>query len=154
MTFSAFLKGLLRKVNYTKITLILFVFLIFTNHECEAKKRYKIVVLPFKDYAQMNMEEMVPDVLRSTFAQTGYFKPVDRETTYEKVNTLFPSNMIKLDNVKKGIGGAWTTDQVDLMSRLDTKTVEKFGRQLKADYVLKGSVSLIGSTVGFRYCRG
>jgi len=134
-------------VNYTKSALIFFVFVIFSCHECEAKKSYKIVVLPFRDYAQMNMEEMVPDVLRSTFSQTGYFEPVDRETTYEKVSTVIPSNMIKLDNVRQGSGGAWTTDQVDLISRLDTKTVKKFGRQLNADYALKGSVSLIGSTL-------
>ncbi len=147
MTFLTRIIGILRKYNYSKIALIFFVIVIITNHECEAKKSYKIVVLPFRDYAQMNMEEMVPDVLRSTFAQTGYFEPLDRETTYEKVTTVIPSNMIKLDNVKKGADGVWTTDQVDLMSRLDTKTVKKFGRQLKADYALKGSVSLIGSTL-------
>ncbi len=147
MAFSTRIIGLLRKYNYFRIALIFFVFVIFTNHECEARKSYKIVVLPFRDYAQTNMEEMVPDVLRSTFTQTGYFEPVDRETTYERVTSVIPSNIMKLDNVKKGADGAWTTDQVDLMSRLDTKTVKKFGRQLKADYALKGSISLIGSTL-------
>ncbi|MCP4268123.1 MAG: hypothetical protein GY777_21545 [Candidatus Brocadiaceae bacterium] len=139
--------GLLRKYNYFVIVLIFTVFIIFSVNKCCAERSYKIVVLPFRDYAQMNMEEMVPDVLRSMFAQTGYFEPVDRETTYEKVTTVMPSNMIKLDNVVKGAGGAWTTNQVDLMSRLDTKIVRKFGRQLKAHYALKGSVSLIGNTL-------
>jgi len=36
---------------------------------------------------------------------------------------------------------------VDLLSKLDTKIVKKLGRQLKADYVLKGSISLIGSSL-------
>jgi hypothetical protein len=103
--------------------------------------------MPFRDYTQMNMEEMVPDILRSMFTQSGYFEPVDREIIYEKVSTLITSDMIKLENVTKGADGAWTTDRVDLMSRLDTKTVKKFGRQLKADYVLKGNLSLIGSTI-------
>lgn len=134
-------------MNYTKTTLIFFLFVIFTFRECEAKKSYKIVVLPFRDYTQMNMEEMVPDVLRSTFTQTGYFEPVDRNTTYEKVSAVIPSDLIKLDNVKKGAEGAWTTDQVDLMSMLDTRTVKKFGKQLKVDYALKGTVSRIGSTL-------
>ncbi len=95
----------------------------------------------------MNMEEVVPDVLRSTFSQTGYFEPVDVETTYEKAAIVIPSNMIKLDNVRKSADGAWSTDQVDLMSRMDTKTVKKFGRQLQADYAIKGSIYLIGSTM-------
>ncbi len=147
MVFWPRIIGLLRKYNYIGIVLISTVFIIFSVNKCYAERSYKIVVLPFRDYAQMNMEEMVPDVLRSMFTQTGYFEPVDREITYEKVTSVMPSNMVKLDNVSKGAGGAWTTNQVDLMSRLDTKTVRRFGRQLKAHYVLKGSVSLIGSTL-------
>jgi tetratricopeptide (TPR) repeat protein len=147
MAFLTRIAELLRKYNYFGIALIIIVFVIFSVNKCNAERSYKIVVLPFRDYAQMNMEEMVPDVLRSMFAQTGYFEPVDREITYEKVTRVMPSNMIKLDNVRKGAGGAWTTNQVDLMSRLDTKTVRRFGRQLKAHYALKGSVSLIGSTL-------
>jgi tetratricopeptide (TPR) repeat protein len=147
MGFSTRIIGLLRKNNYIRIALIIFVFAVFAIQKCEAERSYKIVVLPFRDYTQMNMEEMVPDVLRSLFIQSGYFEPVDREIIYERVSTAIPSDMIKLDNVTKGTDGAWTTDQVDLMSRLDTKTVKRFGRQLKADYVLKGSISLIGSTV-------
>jgi hypothetical protein len=147
MTFSTRIIGLLRKNNYFRIALIVVVFVIFAVHKCDAAKSYKIVIMPFRDYTQTNMEEMVPDVLRSMFTQSGYFKPVDREIIYEKVSTLIPSNMIKLEDVTKGAGGSWTTDQVDLMARLDTKIVKKFGRQLKADYVLKGTISLIGRTM-------
>ena len=147
MAFPTRIIGLLRKNNYFKIALIVFVFAIFACHKCYAARSYKIVVMPFRDYTQMNMEEMVPDVLRSMFTQSGYFEPVDREIIYEKISKAITSDMIKLDNVTKGANGAWTTDQVDLMARLDTKTVRKFGRQLKADYVLKGNISLIGSTM-------
>jgi len=147
MTFSSCRIGLLRKYNYFTIASIILVSVIFAVNKCEAERSYKIVVMPFRDYTQMNMEEMVPDILRSMFMQSGYFEPVDREIIYEKVSTLITSDMIKLENVTKGADGAWTTDQVDLMSRLDTKTVKKFGRQLKADYVLKGNLSLIGSTL-------
>ena len=129
MAFSTRIIGLLRKNNYFKIALIVFVFAIFACHKCDAARSYKIVVMPFRDYTQMNMEEMVPDVLRSMFTQSGYFEPVDREIIYEKVSTAIPSDMIKLDNVTKGADGAWTTDQVDLMSRLDTKIVKKLDRK-------------------------
>lgn len=144
MIFATRIMGLSYKISYVRTALIICIFVIFMNHECEAKKRYRIVVLPFRDYAQMNMEEMVPDVLRSTLAQTGYFESVDREVIYGKIETVIPSDMIKLDNVRKGDDGAWTTDQVDLISRLDTKRVQLFGRNLKADYVLKGAISLMG----------
>ena len=147
MGFLTCIIGLLRKYNHFSIASIIFVFVIFAVNKCEAERSYKIVVMPFRDYTQMNMEEMVPDILRSMFTQSGYFEPVDREIIYEKVSTLITSDMIKLENVTKGADGAWTTDRVDLMSRLDTKTVKKFGRQLKADYVLKGNLSLIGSTL-------
>ncbi|MFV1977255.1 MAG: tetratricopeptide repeat protein, partial [Candidatus Scalindua sp.] len=147
MTFSSCRIGLLRKYNYFTIASIIFVFVIFAVNKCEAERSYKIVVMPFRDYTQMNMEEMVPDVLRSMFTQSGYFEPVDREIIYEKISTAIPSNIIKPDDVTKDAGGAWTVDQVDLLARLDTKIVKKFGRQLKADYVLKGNISLIGSTM-------
>lgn len=148
MMFSTRIIELLRRYSCFRIAaLIIFVFVIFTVHKCDAAKSYKIVIMPFRDYTQMNMEEMAPDVLRSIFMQSGYFEPIDREIIYEKVSTAIPSDMIKLEDVTKGADGAWTTDQVDLMARLDTKTVKKFGRQLKADYVLKGNISLIGSTM-------
>lgn len=138
--------GLLRKAISIKTALIVFIFAAFVNQVCEAKRSYKIVVLPFRDYARMNMEEMVPDVLRSMFTQTGYFEPVDREIIYEKVTTVIPGDTIKIDNITN-VDGVWTADQVDLLSKLDTKIVKKLGRQLKADYVLKGSISLIGSSL-------
>ena len=138
--------GLLRKAISIKTALIVFIFAAFVNQVCEAKRSYKIVVLPFRDYARMNMEEMVPDVLRSMFTQTGYFEPVDREIIYEKVTTVIPGDTIKIDNITNA-DGVWTADQVDLLSKLDTKIVKKLGRQLKADYVLKGSISLIGSSL-------
>jgi len=145
--FSTRIIGLFWKYNCLRIGIIVFVFFIFATHKCDAAKSYKIVLMPFRDYTQMSMEEMVPDVLRSMFMQSGYFEPIDREIIYEKVSTEIPSDMVKLEDVTKGAGGAWTTDKVDLMARLDTKVVKKFGRQLKADYVLKGNISLIGSTM-------
>ncbi|MGR3301065.1 MAG: tetratricopeptide repeat protein [Candidatus Scalindua sp.] len=138
--------GLLRKAISIKTALIVFIFVAFVNQNCDAKKSYKIVILPFNDYAQMNMEEMVPDALRSMFTQTGYFEPVDREIIYEKVTTMIPGDQIKIDNITK-TDGVWTADQVDLMAKVDTKIVKKFGRQLKADYILKGNISLIGSSL-------
>ncbi len=149
MIFPYRITGLLRKAISIKTALIVFIFVAFVNQDCEAKKSYKIVVLPFKDYAQMNMEEMVPDALRSMFTQTGYFEPVDREIIYEKVTTAkpgIPGDEIKIDNIMD-TGEAWIADRVDLLARLDTKIVKKFGRQLKADYVLKGNISLIGSSL-------
>ena len=147
MSFSTRMIRLLRKNNCFRVALIIFVFTIFTVHKCDAAKSYKIVIMPFRDYTQMSMEEMVPDVLRSLFMQSGYFEPIDREIIYEKVSTSIPSDMVKLEDVKKGADGAWSTDTVDLMARFDTKTIKKFGRQLNADYVLKGNISLIGSTM-------
>ncbi len=147
MMFSTRITGLSRRYNHLRIGIIVFVFFIFASHKCDAAKSYKIVIMPFRDYTQMSMEEMVPDVLRSIFVQSGYFEPIDREIIYEKVSTEIPSNMVKLEDVTKGADGAWTTDKVDLMARLETKVVKKFGRQLKSDYVLKGNISLIGSTM-------
>ncbi len=137
----------LKTYDSLRIALIVFIFVVFVINKCDAARSYKIVVMPFRDYTQLNMEEMVPDVLRSMFTQSGYFGPIDREIVYEKISTAIPSDMIKLENVTKGADGAWATDQVDLMARLDTETVKKFGRQLKSDYVLKGNISLIGSTM-------
>ena len=138
---------LLRKYNCIKIGLIVFIFCTFVSHKCDAAKSYKIVIMPFRDYTQMSMEEMVPDVLRSIFIQSGYFEPIDREIIYENVTSEIPSDMVKLEDVTKGADGSWTTDTVDVMARLDTKVVKKYGRQLKSDYVLKGYISLIGATM-------
>ena len=138
---------LLRKYNCIKIGLIVIIFCTFISHKCDAAKSYKIVIMPFRDYTQMSMEEMVPDVLRSIFIQSGYFEPIDREIIYEKVTSEIPSDMVKLEDVTKGADGSWTTDTVDVMARLDTKVVKKYGRQLKSDYVLKGNISLIGTTM-------
>lgn len=138
--------GLLRRAINIKTALIVFLFVVFVNQNCDAKRSYKIVILPFKDYSQMNMEEVVPEALRSMFTQTGYFEPIDREIIYEKVSTVIPSDEIKIDNITK-TDGVWTADQVDLMAKVETKIVKKFGRQLKADYVLKGNISLIGSSL-------
>lgn len=147
MMFATRIIELLRKYNCLRIGLIICVFFVLAAHKCDAARSYKIVIMPFRDYTQMSMEEMVPDVLRSMFIQSGYFEPIDREIIYEQVSTEIPSNMVKLEDVTKGADGAWTTDKVDLMARFDTKTVKRFGRQLKADYVLKGNISLIGSTM-------
>ena len=48
--------GLLRKVSYIKTALIVLIFVAFVNQDCDAKRSYKIVVLPFKDYARMDMD--------------------------------------------------------------------------------------------------
>jgi len=147
MTFSIRKIGFLKEYSCFRIAFIAFVFIIFAVQKCEAERSYKIVIMPFRDYTQMNMEEMAPDVLRSMFTQSGYFEPVDREIIYEKISTVIPSSIIQPDNVKKSADGAWTADLVDVLARLDTKIIKKFGRQLKADYVLKGNISLIGSTM-------
>ncbi len=138
--------GLLRRAIGIKTALIVFILVAFVNQNCDAKRSYKIVILPFKDYAQMNMEEVVPDALRSMFTQTGYFEPIDREIIYEKVSTVTTSDDIKVDNITSS-GGAWSADQVDAAAKLSTETVKKFGRQLKSDYVLKGNISLIGTSL-------
>ena len=147
MMLSTRINGLFKKYNCIKIGLIIFICCAFVAQKCDAAKSYKIVIMPFRDYTQMSMEEMVPDVLTSIFLQSGYFEPIDREIIYEKVSTEIPSNMVKLEDVTKGADGAWSTDTVDLMARLDTKVVKKYGRQLKSDYVLKGNISLIGTTM-------
>lgn len=146
MNISYRITGLLRMAIGIKTVLIVFILVAFVSQNCDAKRSYKIVILPFKDYAQMNMEEVVPDALRSMFTQTGYFEPIDREIIYEKVSTVTLSEDINVDNITSS-GGAWSADQVDAGAKLNTKTVKKFGRQLKSDYVLKGNISLIGSSL-------
>ncbi|MBO1224827.1 MAG: tetratricopeptide repeat protein [Candidatus Scalindua sediminis] len=122
------------------IVFIIFVFMISFNYECEAGKRYKIVILPFKDNTRMNLGEMIPDVLRSTVTQTGYFEAVDRNKIYEAVIEVLPSDLIKIDNTKRE-GGAFTAEQIDLFARLDMKRVQKFSKRLKADYAVRGAAS-------------
>ncbi|ODS30136.1 MAG: O-linked GlcNAc transferase [Candidatus Scalindua rubra] len=133
-------------MGYIRITLIIFIFVIFVNHKCEAGKRYKIVILPFKDNTHMDLAETIPDILRSLVTQTGYFEAVERDKIYEMVTTVIPGDAIKIDNITQK-DGAWTAEQVDLFSRLDTKRVQKFGKKLRADYALKGSVSQIGNSL-------
>ncbi|MGQ3685444.1 MAG: hypothetical protein ACUBOA_10640 [Candidatus Loosdrechtia sp.] len=134
-------------MNYIKIALILLVFFIFVIHECEAEKRYKIVVLPFVDYTQMNIGELVPDILRSTLAQTGYLECINREITYRHVTDILLGDILILDGIRRGDGGVWTTEKVDLVARFDTAKVQKIGRNLNADYALKGTISLIGNSI-------
>ncbi len=122
------------------IVFIILVFMISVNYECEAGKRYKIVILPFKDNTRLNLGETIPDVLRSTVTQTGYFEAVDRNKIYEAVIEVVPSDLIKIDNTKR-VGGAFTADQIDLFARLDMKRVQKFSKKLKADYAVRGTAS-------------
>ncbi len=122
------------------IVFIIFVFMISVNYECEAGKRYKIVILPFRDNTRLNLGETIPDVLRSTVTQTGYFEAVDRNKIYEAVIEVLPSDLIKIDNTKR-VGGAFTADQIDLFARLDMKRVQKFSKKLKADYAVRGAAS-------------
>jgi tetratricopeptide (TPR) repeat protein len=122
------------------IVFVIFVFMISVNYECEAGKRYKIVILPFKDNTQMNLGETIPDVLRSAVTQTGYFEAVDRNKIYEVIAEMIPSDLIKIDNTKR-VGGAFTAAQIDLFARLDTKRIQKFSKRLKADYAVRGTVS-------------
>ncbi len=76
----------------TVIVFIIIVFIISANYECEAGKRYKVVILPFKDNTRLNLGETIPDVLRSTLTQTGYFEAVDRDRIYEAVIEVVPSD--------------------------------------------------------------
>lgn len=122
------------------IVFVIFVFMISANYECEAGKRYKIVILPFKDNTQMNLGETIPDVLRSTVTQTGYFEAVDRNKIYEVATEVVPSDLIKIDDTERD-KGAFTADQIDLFARLDTKRIQKFSKRLKADYAVRGTVS-------------
>jgi tetratricopeptide (TPR) repeat protein len=114
--------------------------MISVNYECEAGKKYKIVILPFKDNTRLNLGETIPDVLRSTVTQTGYFEAVDRDRIYEAVIEVLPSDLIKIDNTKR-VGGAFTADQIDLFARLDMKRVQKFSKKLRADYAVRGAAS-------------
>jgi tetratricopeptide (TPR) repeat protein len=122
------------------IVFIIIIFLISVNYECGAGKRYKIVILPFKDNTRLKRGETISDVLRSTVTQTGYFTAVDRDKIYEAVIDVVPSDLIKIDNTKR-VDGAFTADQIDLIARLDTKRVQKFSKKLKADYAVRGTAS-------------
>ncbi|MFQ5714860.1 MAG: tetratricopeptide repeat protein [Candidatus Scalinduaceae bacterium] len=123
------------------IVFIIFVFIISVNCECEAGKRYKVVILPFKDNTRLNLGETIPDVLRSTVTQTGYFEAVDRNKIYEAVIEVLPSDLIKIDDTERGVGGAFTAAQIDLFARLDMKRIQKFSKKLRADYAVRGAAS-------------
>jgi len=122
---------------------VFFVFMFNVSCVCLAGKRYEIVILPFRDNTQMNLGEMVSDVLRSLVTQTGYFQSVDRDKIYETVITVLPSNLIIVDNATR-VEGEFSANQIDLISRLDRKSIQRFCKKLRADYALKGSVSRLG----------
>ncbi len=122
------------------IVFVIFVFMISANYECEAGKRYKIVILPFKDNTRMNLGETISDVLRSAVTQTGYFEAVDRDKIYEVIAEVIPSDLIKIDDTER-VGGAFTAAQIDLFARLDMKRIQKFSKRLKADYAVRGTAS-------------
>ncbi len=119
----------------------------YAYYEGEAGKRYKIVILPFRNNTQMNFGEMIPDVLRSTVTQTGYFKAIDRDKIYETAITVIPTDLIYIDNTERNKSGGFTANQIDLIARLDTKRVQKFSKKLKADYAVKASISQIGDSL-------
>ncbi|MFQ5962940.1 MAG: hypothetical protein ACE5KZ_01485 [Candidatus Scalinduaceae bacterium] len=131
---------------FTRIVLIIFISIIFVKQECEARDKYKIIILPFRNNAQNNLSEMIPDVLRSTLTQTGYFEAVDREKIYEEIITVIPYDLIYIDNARR-IRGGFTADQIDLIARLETKRIQKFGKKLRADYVVRGSISQIADSL-------
>ena len=130
-----------------RIVLIIFVSMTYAYYEGEAGKRYKIVILPFRNNTQMNFGEMIPDVLRSTVTQTGYFKAIDRDKIYETAITVIPTDLIYIDNTERNKSGGFTANQIDLIARLDTKRVQRFSKKLKADYAVKASVSQIGDSL-------
>ncbi|NOG85759.1 MAG: tetratricopeptide repeat protein [Planctomycetes bacterium] len=122
------------------IALFMGIFMFHISSECEAARRYKMVVLPFRDNTHRDIGEMVSDVLRSMVTQTNYFEAVERDKVYETVITMLPSNLINVDNIKR-IGGGFTANQVDVISRLDRRNIQRFSKKLRADYVIKGSIS-------------
>ncbi len=122
------------------IVFVILAFIISVNYECEAGKRYKIVILPFKDNTRMNLGETIPDVLRSAVTQTGYFEAVDRDKIYEVIAEIIPSDLIKIDDTER-VGGAFTAAQIDLFARLDMKRIQKFSKRLRADYAVRGAAS-------------
>lgn len=144
-TYILEISGIAFRIFRNSIFLFL-VLAIYISLECEAGKRYKIVIMPFKDHSHLDLAEMVPDVLRSTIAQTEYFEPVDRGKTYETIVKILPSGYIYIDNTKR-VEGEFTSDQIDLMARLDMRKVQKFSKRLKADYTIRGSISQIGQIV-------
>ena len=128
----------------SKITiLVILIFVTSLTYECEAGKRYKVVILPFKDYTQTDIGEMFSDVLRSALTQTGYFEAINKEKIYKKIVTVIPDNMIKIDDTERE-GGSFTDGQIDLVARLDTKIIQRFSKKLKADYAIRGSISQAG----------
>ena len=122
---------------------VFFVFMFNVSCVCLAGKRYEIVILPFRDHTQMNLGEMVSDVLRSMVTQTGYFQSVDRDKIYETVITVLPSNLIIVDNATR-VKGEFSANQIDLISSLDRKIIQRFCKKLRADYALRGSLSRLG----------
>lgn len=86
-----------------------------------------MVVLPFRDNTHRDIGEMVSDVLRSMVTQTNYFEAVERDKVYETVITMLPSNLINVDNIKR-IGGGFTANQVDVISRLDRRNIQRFSK--------------------------
>lgn len=130
-----------------RIVLIIFVSMTYAYYEGEAGKRYKIVILPFRNNTQMNFGEMIPDVLRSTVTQTGYFEAIDRDKIYETAITVIPLDLLYIDNTERNQSGGFTANQIDLIARLDTKRVQSFSKKLKADYAVKASVSQIGDSL-------
>ncbi|MCP5006458.1 MAG: hypothetical protein GY941_21350 [Planctomycetes bacterium] len=132
------LPGIIR--SFSIAVIIVGVFMFHVSCECEAGKKYKTVILPFRDNTYMDLGEMVSDVLRGMVAQTEYFEIVDRDRLYETVITVLPGNLINVDNITR-TGGGFTANQIDVISRLDRKKIQRFSKKLRADYVIKGSIS-------------
>ncbi len=126
--------------NFFIVVSFVGLFMFHVAHACEAGKKYKMVVLPFRDNTHIDHGEMVSDILRSLLTQTRYFEAVERDKMYETIITVLPGNLINVDNIKR-IEGTFTANQIDLISRLDRKKIQKFCKKLRADYVLKGSIS-------------
>ncbi|MDR4505495.1 MAG: tetratricopeptide repeat protein [Candidatus Scalindua sp.] len=136
--------GIIR--SFCIVVTVVPVFLFPVSSECEAGKKYKMVVLPFRDNTSMDFGEMVSDVLRSMVTQTKYFESVERDKMYETIITVLPSNLIKVDNITR-IGGEFTANQIDVISRLERKKIQKVCKKLRADYVIKGSISQVADVL-------
>lgn len=138
--------GKIKLTFQIKIISIIFLFIVFVNHELLAEKRYRIVVFPFKDNTHMEIGEMVSDVLRSTLSQTEYFEAVDRDKVYKTVFTVILGDQIKIDDTERA-EGAYTSEEIDLLAQLDMRKVQKFSKKLNADYAVRGSASRIADTL-------
>src|SRR3990167_7154971 len=103
--------GKIKLTFQIKIISIIFLFIVFVNHELLAEKRYRIVVFPFKDNTHMEIGEMVSDVLRSTLSQTEYFEAVDRDKVYKTVFTVILGDQIKIDDTERA-EGAYTSEEI------------------------------------------